>query len=142
MQENGKEIVAAGTHPFSHWRDQVVTDKDRYRGLFDAMQYVAKRLLIFGMHVHVGIEDKNLQIDVMNQMRYFMPHILSLSTSSPFWLGELTGFKSYRSIIFEDLPRTGIPENFDSFQNYKEYIKDISDFPKKLPYSSSFKLLF
>ena len=127
VSESGKKIAAAGTHPFSHWRDQVVTDKDRYRGLFDSMQYVAKRLLIFGMHVHVGIEDRNLQIDVMNQMRYFMPHILCLSTSSPFWLGEATGFKSYRSIIFEDLPRTGIPEQFDSFQSYDRYINTLID---------------
>ena len=127
VQENGNKIAAAGTHPFSHWRDQVVTDRDRYHGLFDSMQYVAKRLLIFGMHVHIGIEDKNLRIDVMNQMRYFIPHILCLSTSSPFWLGEPTGFKSYRSIIFEDLPRTGIPEKFDSFQNYEAYIKTLID---------------
>lgn len=127
VNENGKKIAAAGTHPFSHWRDQIVTDKDRYHGLFDSMQYVAKRLLIFGMHVHIGIEDRNLQIDVMNQMRYFMPHILCLSTSSPFWLGEPTGFKSYRSIIFEDLPRTGIPEKFESFQNYEGYIKTLLD---------------
>ena len=79
-------IAAAGTHPFSHWRDQIVTDKDRYHGLFNSMQYVAKRLLIFGMHVHIGIKDRNLQIDVMNQMRYFMPHILALSTSHHFGL--------------------------------------------------------
>tara|TARA_B100001750_G_C15518490_1_gene609388 strand:- start:368 stop:1474 length:1107 start_codon:yes stop_codon:yes gene_type:complete len=122
VQESDKMIAAAGTHPFSHWRDQVVTDKDRYHGLFDSMQYVAKRLLIFGMHVHIGIEDRNLQIDVMNQMRYFMPHILALSTSSPFWLGEPTGFKSYRSIIFEDLPRTGIPEDFQGFYEYSNYV--------------------
>ena len=127
IEENGKKIAAAGTHPFSHWRDQVVTDKDRYHGLFDSMQYVAKRLLIFGMHVHIGIEDRNLQVDVMNQMRYFMPHILCLSTSSPFWLGEPTGFKSYRSIVFEDLPRTGIPENFSSFQSYERYVKTLVD---------------
>ena len=125
--KNNLEIIAAGTHPFSHWKDQVVTDKERYHGFMDSTQYVGKRMLIFGMHVHVGIEDRNLQIDVMNQMRYFMPHILCLSTSSPFWLGEPTGFKSYRSIIFEDLPRTGIPEKFESFQNYEGYIKTLLD---------------
>ena len=124
-KENGTRIAAAGTHPFSHWRDQIVTDKDRYHGLFDSMQYVAKRLLIFGMHVHVGIENRDLQIDVMNQMRYFMPHVLALSTSSPFWLGDLTGFKSYRSIVFEDLPRTGIPEHFNSYQDYKKYVQTL-----------------
>lgn len=127
VRDNGKKIAAAGTHPFSHWRDQVVTDRDRYHGLFDSMQYVAKRLLIFGMHVHVGIENRDLQIDVMNQMRYFMPHILCLSTSSPFWLGEPTGFKSYRSIIFEDLPRTGIPEHFSSYKSYDSYVKTLVD---------------
>tara|TARA_B100000287_G_scaffold430923_1_gene487135 strand:+ start:185 stop:1291 length:1107 start_codon:yes stop_codon:yes gene_type:complete len=125
VRENDKVIAAAGTHPFSHWRDQVVTDKDRYYGLFDSMQYVAKRLLIFGMHIHVGIPNRELQIDVMNQMRYFMPHILALSTSSPFWLGEPTGFKSFRSIIFEDLPRTGIPENFNTYKEYQDYINTL-----------------
>ena len=123
--KNDTRIVAAGTHPFSHWRDQIVTDKERYHGLFDSMQYVAKRLLIFGMHVHIGIPNKNLRIDVMNQMRYFIPHILALSTSSPFWLGENTGFKSYRSIIFEDLPRTGVPEKFNSYSDYDQYVKTL-----------------
>ena len=106
--KNNCKIVAAGTHPFSKWEDQLVTNKERYWGLLDSMQIVAKRLLIFGMHVHIGIKDRDLQIDIMNQMRYFMPHILTLSTSSPFWWGQKTGFKSYRSIVFEDLPRTGI----------------------------------
>ncbi|MBT3217203.1 MAG: carboxylate-amine ligase [Candidatus Marinimicrobia bacterium] len=120
--KNNRAIIAAGTHPFSQWRDQIVTDKERYHGFFDSMRIVAKRMLIFGMHVHVGIQDKDLRIDVMNQMRYFMPHILSLSTSSPFWHGEDTGFKSYRSIIFEDLPRTGNPEHFDSAADYDSYV--------------------
>ena len=92
----------------------MLTDKERYHGLYDSMQYVAKRLLIFGMHVHIGIPNKDLRVDVMNQMRYFIPHILSLSSSSPFWQGQDTGFKSYRGIVFEDLPRTGPPETFDS----------------------------
>ena len=78
------------------------------------MQIVAKRLLIFGMHVHIGIKDRDLRIEIMNQIRYFMPDILTLSTSSPFWWGQKTGFKSYRIIVFEDLPRTGIPEMFNS----------------------------
>ena len=92
--KNNCKIVAAGTHPFSKWEDQLVTNKERYWGLLDSMQIVAKRLLIFGMHVHIGIKDRDLQIDIMNQMRYFMPHILTLSTSSPFWWGKNTGFKS------------------------------------------------
>ena len=118
-------IIAAGTHPFSHWKDQVVTDKDRYHGFMDSTKYVGKRMLIFGMHVHIGIKDLDLRIDIMNQMRYFMPHILALSTSSPFWQGNDTGFKSFRSIIFEDLPRTGIPEIFESYQDYKNYTKTL-----------------
>ena len=118
-------IIAAGTHPFSHWKDQIVTDKDRYHGFMDSTKYVGKRMLIFGMHVHIGIKDLDLRIDIMNQMRYFMPHILALSTSSPFWQGNDTGFKSFRSIIFEDLPRTGIPEVFESYQDYKNYTKTL-----------------
>ena len=125
--KNNCDIVAAGTHPFSHWKNQVVTDKDRYHGFMDSTQYVGKRMLIFGMHVHIGIEDKDLRIDVMNQMRYFMPHILALSTSSPMWQGNITGFKSFRSIIFEDLPRTGIPEIFTSNTDYEHYINTLVD---------------
>ena len=120
--DNNRSILAAGTHPFSSWKDQVVTDRDRYHGFIDSMQIVARRLLIFGMHIHIGIEDRDLRIDIMNQMRYFMPHILTLSTSSPFWRGEDTGFKSYRSIVFEDLPRTGTPESFDSASAYDQYV--------------------
>ena len=123
--KNSLEIIAAGTHPFSHWKDQIVTDKERYHGFIDSTQYVGKRMLIFGMHVHVGIEDKDLRIDIMNQMRYFMPHILALSTSSPFWQGNDTGFKSFRSIIFEDLPRTGIPEKFSSYKDYEAYTETL-----------------
>jgi len=112
--KNNCKIIAAGTHPFSKWEDQL-----------DSMQIVAKRLLIFGMHVHIGIKDRDLRIDIMNQMRYFMPHILTLSTSSPFWWGQKTGFKSYRSIVFEDLPRTGIPEMFNSSVEYDQYINTL-----------------
>ena len=91
------------------------------------MQFVAKRLLIFGMHIHIGIPDRDLRIDVMNQMRYFVPHILSLSTSSPFWQGEDTGFKSYRGIVFEDLPRTGIPEKFSSAKSYDKFVNQLME---------------
>ena len=126
-QENDCNIIAAGTHPYSRWEDQVRTDKERYRGLYDTMQFVAKRLLIFGMHIHIGIPDRDLRIDVMNQMRYFIPHILSLSTSSPFWQGEDTGFKSYRGIVFEDLPRTGIPEKFSSAKSYDKFVNQLME---------------
>lgn len=120
-------IVAASTHPFAKWSDQSITDAERYKEMIDDMQGVARSLLIFGMHVHVGFghkEDlslKNLMIDVMNQVRYFVPHILALSTSSPFWQGEATGLKSYRSVVFEQLPRTGIPPTFDSWGEYANY---------------------
>jgi len=123
--KGNRKIVAAGTHPFSRWQDQLITDKDRYKGLITDMQMVAKQLLIFGMHVHVGINDKDLRIDIMNQMAYFMPHILTLSTSSPFWLGQDTGLKSYRSVIFEDLPRTGQPEHFDSYDDYARFVNTL-----------------
>ena len=120
--KNNRLIVAAGTHPFSRWKDQLVTDRDRYKGLEQDMQMIARRLLIFGMHVHIGIPDPDLRIDVMNQMTYFVPHIFALSTSSPFWLGYATGLKSYRSIVFEDLPRTGLPQYFESWQDYDRYV--------------------
>ena len=118
----GRKIVAAGTHPFSRWDKQVITEHPRYRAILADMQLLARRLLIFGMHVHVGIQDPELRIDVMNQIRYFLPHILTLSTSSPFWHGRDTGLKSYRSVIFEDLPRTGIPDFFNSYDEYRRHI--------------------
>ncbi len=121
-QKNNRKIIAAGTHPFSKWQEQIVTDKDRYKSLIADMHYIAQRLLIFGMHVHIGIPSRELRFDIMNQVRYFLPHILCLSTSSPFWLGQNTGLKSYRSVIFEDLPRTGIPEYFDSPDEYDHFI--------------------
>jgi carboxylate-amine ligase len=123
--ENGLYIAAASTHPFARWEDQLITEGTRYKELLDDMQTVAKRLLIFGMHVHVGFgdtpESKELLIDIMNQARYFIPHLLALSTSSPFWRGYNTGLKSYRSVIFESLPRTGIPHSFLSWADYKHY---------------------
>ncbi|MEZ4642406.1 MAG: carboxylate-amine ligase [Chloroflexota bacterium] len=124
-EANGLEIAAASTHPFARWDEQSVTEGVRYKELLDDMQGVARRLLIFGMHVHVGFgvekEQKNLMIETMNQARYFIPHILALSTSSPFWHGRNTGLKSYRSVIFEMLPRTGIPHSFTSYDEYKHY---------------------
>lgn len=128
-EENGVAIAAASTHPFANWSEQAITDGARYRELLDDLQGVAKRLLIFGMHVHVGFgedkESKNLMIEIMNQSRYFIPHLLALSTSSPFWHGENTGLKSYRSVIFETLPRTGIPHSFTSWDEYKNYEKTL-----------------
>jgi carboxylate-amine ligase len=123
--KHDRRIVAAGTHPFSRWLDQEVTGNPRYRKLLDDMKYLGQRLLIFGMHLHVGIENKDLRMDVMNQLRYFLPHILTLSTSSPFWHGRNTGLKSYRSVIFEDLPRTGIPGWFDSYADYEHHVNTL-----------------
>lgn len=123
--DNELQIAAASTHPFARWEEQTITDGVRYKELLDDMQGVAQRLLIFGMHVHVGFgsdpESKNLMIEIMNQARYFIPHLLALSTSSPFWHGRNTGLKSYRSVIFEALPRTGIPHSFMSWGEYKNY---------------------
>ena len=121
-ERNGCRIVSAATHPFSRWQDQIITEKDRYKALLSSMKVIAQRLLCFGMHVHIGIPDRQLRIDVMNQLTYFMPHVLSLSTSSPFWLGQYTGLKSYRSVIFEDLPRTGLPEHFETAAEYDQFV--------------------
>jgi carboxylate-amine ligase len=118
-ESHGLRMAAASTHPFSSWSTQQITAGERYTKLETDMAEVARRLLIFGMHVHIGIDDQELLIDVMNQSRYFMPHVLALSTSSPFWQGRETGLKSYRSIIFEDLPRTGLPPVFSSWADYQ-----------------------
>lgn len=124
-EENGVAIAAASTHPFARWQDQVITEGIRYKELLDDMQGVAQQLLIFGMHVHVGfgedLDSKNLMIEIMNQSRYFIPHLLALSTSSPFWHGRNTGLKSYRSVVFEAMPRTGIPHSFTSWAEYKSF---------------------
>jgi len=118
----GLAPIAASTHPFSEWTHQVHTDRKRYNDLADAMQGVARRLLICGMHVHVGIEDDELRIDLLNQASYFLPHLLALSTSSPFWRGDDTGLKSYRLSVFDELPRTGLPAHFDTFTEYKRHV--------------------
>jgi carboxylate-amine ligase len=116
------EIVAASTHPFSHWADQEIYDHERYRFLVQELQMVARSLLIFGVHVHVGIADRDRQIHIMNAARYFLPHVLALTTSSPFWLGFKTGLKSYRSEVFKKFPRTDIPDHFESYQQFQSYI--------------------
>ncbi len=115
-------VAAASTHPFSQWSEQQITEADRYTKHEQALKDVARRLLIFGMHVHIGIEDKELMIDVMNQARYFLPHLLALSTSSPFWHGRDTGLKSYRSVVFENLPRSGLPPEFGSWSDYEAFV--------------------
>lgn len=119
-EQDGKCIAAAATHPFSKWIEQSITPKLRYKTLEEDLQEIARRMLIFGMHVHVGIGDEELTIDIMNQVRYFLPHLLALSTSSPFWHGRRTGLKSYRSVVFENMPRTGIPDSFTSYADYDD----------------------
>ncbi len=121
-EEYGLAPIAASTHPFGRWREQVQTDKDRFYALDQDMQVTARRLLICGMHVHVAIEDEDLRIDILNQATYFLPHLLALSTSSPFWDGTDTGLKSYRLCVFDELPRTGLPEQFAS---HGEYLRTI-----------------
>lgn len=118
----GYAPIAVSTHPFAKWLEQKQTEKDRYNALTREMQAAARRLLICGMHVHVGVENDELRIDLMNQMSYFLPHLLALSCSSPFWEGENTGLKSYRLTVFDALPRTGLPEQFDSFAEYERHV--------------------
>ena len=120
--KKGLQIAAAGTHPFSSWIDQEITPFDRYRGLLDEMQDIARQLLIFGMHCHVGMPNCNTTIDMMNIARYLLPHLLAISSSSPFWMGRTTGFKSYRSVMFSTFPRTGIPPSFVSATEFDNYV--------------------
>jgi carboxylate-amine ligase len=119
----GLKIASAGTHPFSHWMDQLITADQRYTTIVNDMQQIARVCLIFGLHVHVGIPDREEAIDIMNQARYFLPHIYALSVNSPFWLGQNTGLKAYRQMIFERFPRTGIPDAFESLSEYEDYLK-------------------
>jgi carboxylate-amine ligase len=121
-KRNGLRIVAAGTHPFSDWKKQDITDGDRYKGIVEDLQDVARANLIFGLHVHVGIKDRDTAMALANQVRYFLPHILALSTSSPFWLGRASGLKSIRSEIFKRFPRTGIPGTFPSYAAFQTYV--------------------
>jgi carboxylate-amine ligase len=123
---NGLKIAAAGTHPFSSWMKQEITPLERYLGVKEDMQDLAQRLLIFGTHVHIGIEDRDFLIDALNVSRYFLPHILCLSTSSPFWNGRNTGLKSYRSIVFRGFPRTGVPRIVPNWAEYADYLETLS----------------
>ena len=116
------EIVAASTHPFSHWGDQKIFDDERYEFIVEELQMVARSLLIFGLHVHVGIPSPERRIHIMNAARYFLPHVLAMTTSSPFWLGHNTGLKSYRSEVFKKFPRTDIPDHFESYQQFEGYV--------------------
>ena len=120
--EYGLAPIAASSHPFARWQQQQVTEGERYQALAEALAGVSRRLLISGLHVHVGIDDPDLRVDLMGQVAYFLPHLLALSTSSPFWEGRDTGLKSYRMAVFRTLPRTGLPEKFDSWSEYRRHI--------------------
>jgi carboxylate-amine ligase len=118
----GYSVAAAGTHPFSTWRKQLITDHIRYQEIVNEMQDAARSNLIFGLHVHVGMPSKEMAIHIANSARYFLPHVFALSTNSPFWEGRDTGFKSYRTKVFDKFPRTGIPDYFDSYSAYENYV--------------------
>ncbi len=121
-EENGLVLVAGATHPFSDWRSQEIYPDPRYAQVVEDLQLVARANLIFGLHVHVGIEDREAAIRIMNSIRYFLPHILALSTNSPFWQGMKTGYKSYRAKVFENFPRTNLPETYNSYSEFENYI--------------------
>jgi carboxylate-amine ligase len=115
-------VGAAGTHPFSHWSKQLITPNPRYDEIVQEMQEAARSNLIFGLHVHVGIADKNMAIHIQNTVRYFLPHVYALSCNSPFWEGRNTGFKSFRTKVFDKFPRTGIPDRFEGWDDFKNYV--------------------
>jgi carboxylate-amine ligase len=118
----GLRIAAAGTHPFSNWKDQIISPGERYENIVEELQQLARSLLIFGLHIHVAVPDRTSTIELLNEARYFLPHLLALSTSSPFWQGRDTGLKSYRTTVFRRFPRSGIPDQFDSWSEYEEYL--------------------
>lgn len=121
--ELGLWVGASGTHPFSHWERQLITDHVRYSNIIKELQEAARSNLIFGLHVHVGMESREMAIHIANSARYFLPHVYALSTNSPFWEGRQTGYKSFRTKVFDKFPRTGIPDFFDSIETYDNYIK-------------------
>ena len=121
-EENGLRLVAGATHPFADWRVQDIHPDERYRQVVEDMQMGARANLIFGLHVHIGIEDRETRIHLMNQLRYFLPHLLALSTNSPFWIGMNTGLKSYRCKVFDRFPRTNIPDTFASWADFESFV--------------------
>jgi carboxylate-amine ligase len=124
-QESGLGIAAAGTHPISHWANVPITAHERYDRIVYELQMLARANLIFGLHVHVAVEDLETRIQIMNAVRYFLPHIFALSVNSPFWCGENTGWKSYRAKVFERFPRTGLPDHFDRVSDYDDYVQTL-----------------
>ena len=122
-KKNGMRVASAGTHPFSNWADQKIFPDPRYDSVVQEMQQLARANLIFGLHVHVGIADRALAIQIMNESLYFLPHMLALSTNSPFWLGRNTGLKSFRTKVFDRFPRTGMPEHFETPAEFDEFVR-------------------
>lgn len=119
----GYSMGASGTHPFSHWQSQLISDGPRYHEIVNELQEAARSNLIFGLHVHVGMASREMANHIANSTRYFLPHIYALSTNSPFWEGRLTGYKSFRTKVFDKFPRTGIPDTFESIEAYDNFIK-------------------
>ena len=127
VAEHGAAIIASSTHPFANWAQQETTEAPRYRSLAADYQQIARQLVICVMHVHVGIEERHMRIDLMNQVRYMLPHLLALSASSPFWDGHLTGLLAYRLVIFQNMPRTGVPQEFGSWAEYERMLEILVD---------------
>jgi carboxylate-amine ligase len=125
VQEEGMGLVSAGTHPSAHWMDQELTDKDRYTDMEEEYQDVGRSILIFGLHVHVAVQDKELALKIMNQVRSWLPQLLALSSNSPFWNGRMTGIKSYRSVVWKRFPRSGMPDVFTSWSQFDRYVQDL-----------------
>ncbi len=121
-EEAGGRLVAAGTHPFASWQDLDITDDERYASITEQLQDIARSIAVYGLHVHVGVEDRDHAVELMNEARYFLPHILALSVNSPFWRGRNTGIKSYRCVIWGRMPRTGIPDHFRSWDDYRRFV--------------------
>jgi carboxylate-amine ligase len=122
-RENGLRLAAGGTHPFAQWREQEIYPDDRYKVIVEDLKMVARANLIFGLHVHIGVEDRETGIQLMNSARYFLPHLLALSANSPFWLGMDTGLRSYRCKVFDKFPRTNIPDLYQSWSEFDNYVK-------------------
>jgi glutamate---cysteine ligase / carboxylate-amine ligase len=133
----GGRLVASGTHPFGNWQNMDITDDERYASLTEQLQEIARSIAVYGLHVHVGVDDRDHSIEIMNEARYFLPHILALSVNSPFWEGRDTGIKSYRSVIWGRMPRSGIPDSFRSWDDYRSFVDMLIathsiDEPKKI----------